>query len=122
MQIRQDFLSNLLSIMAMRLIASLVRKKVFLCQITRRICGCCSTSVSSLKLQWEEVKDKSEDEIHQTLFPRKKQESIQVKPDFNEMLKDYDRIPGMTKKGPLGRLRQRGAGDRRNSLSVLSVL
>ena len=44
------------------------------------------------------MKDKSEDEIHQTLFPRKKQESIQVKPDYNEMLKDYDRIPGMSKK------------------------
>lgn len=55
-------------------------------------------AASSLKLRWEEVKDKSEDEIHQILFPREKLESIQVKPDFKEMLKDYDRIPGMTKK------------------------
>ena len=35
---------------------------------------------SSLKLQWEEVKDKSEDEIHQTLFPREKQETMIVFP------------------------------------------
>ena len=55
-------------------------------------------AASSLKLQWEEVKDKSEDDVHQMLFPREKLESIQVKPDFKEMLKDYDRIPGMTKK------------------------
>jgi hypothetical protein len=27
-------------------------------------------------LRWEEVKDKSEDEIHQMLFPREKLESI----------------------------------------------
>ena len=55
-------------------------------------------AASSLDLKWEEVKDKSEDEIRRMLFPRAKIESIQVKPDFKEMLKDYDHIPGMTKK------------------------
>ena len=55
-------------------------------------------AASSLDLKWEEVKEKSEDEIRRMLFPKAKIESIQVKPDFKEMLKDYDRIPGMTKK------------------------
>ena len=106
----------------MRLVASLVRKEVIFMSKYKDILRLLSTTglsgrqiatqlhagresvtsvreaASSLDLKWEEVKDKSEDEIRRMLFPRAKIESIQVKPDFKEMLKDYDHIPGMTKK------------------------
>ena len=108
--------------MAMRLVASLVRKEVIFMSKYKDILRLLSTTglsgrqisaqlhvgresvtaareaASSLDLKWEEVKEKSEDEIRRMLFPKAKIESIQVKPDFKEMLKDYDRIPGMTKK------------------------
>lgn len=106
----------------MRLVASLVRKEVIFMSKYKDILRLLSTTglsgrqisaqlhvgresvtaareaASSLDLKWEEVKEKSEDEIRRMLFPKAKIESIQVKPDFKEMLKDYDRIPGMTKK------------------------
>jgi len=108
--------------MAMRLVASLVRKEVIFMSKYKDILRLLSTTglsgrqisaqlhvgresvtaareaASSLDLKWEEVKEKSEDEIRRMLSPKAKIESIQVKPDFKEMLKDYDRIPGMTKK------------------------
>jgi transposase len=49
-------------------------------------------------VKWEEVKNKSEEEIRKQLFPRPAAESLQVQPDFKELLKEYDTIPGITKK------------------------
>lgn len=50
-----------------------------------------------LGVLWEEVKTKEESEIRNLLFPKEDTESIQVMPDFEQMVKEYDK-PGVTRK------------------------